>query len=443
MRWLPDIIISRKDGNMANIVIIGSQWGDEGKGKMVDLLGADCQLIARFQGGANAGHTIRVGDVKTVLHLVPSGILHPGVKCVIGNGVVFDPEVFLSEIDALKERGVDVSPARLAVSKKAHIIMPYHKSIDKAREAKRGGQKIGTTGRGIGPCYEDKACRIGIRAGDLANPKLVRSKVDHNLIEKNVLLTQLYKFPAHDPENVSQSLLDLAPRLLPYIQDTDAIIHKAILDDKNILFEGAQGIHLDIDHGTYPYVTSSNTISGGACAGTGIPPSAIDEVVGVAKAYTTRVGGGPFPTELEDDAGSYLQAHGNEFGATTGRPRRCGWLDAVVLRESARLNGITRFALTKLDVLQNLPRLQICVAYELDGNKLEYMPQGEGELERVKPIYESFPGFEDDISECRSFNDLPDEARDYINRIEELTGVPVAWISTGPRRDQIIVRQIR
>lgn len=425
---------------MANRVIIGAQWGDEGKGKFVDLLTAESQVIVRFQGGANAGHTIIVNGERTILHLVPSGILHPNVLCVIANGVVMDPDVFLGEIRELVKNGVDISPARLAISKKAHLILPYHKNLDKAREAKRGGKKIGTTGRGIGPAYEDKVARIGIRAGDLANPDLVEAKIRHALAEKNVLFRELYKFNEVDAKKTAADLMAIAPELLPYIKDTDALVNEAIGADKNILFEGAQGIHLDIDHGTYPYVTSSNTVAGGASCGTGMAPSAIDAVTGVAKAYTTRVGSGPFPTELEDDSGSYIQTRGHEFGATTGRPRRCGWLDMVVLRESVRLNGITDFALTKLDVLQNLPQLRICVAYDLDGEKLEYMPQNEGDLARVKPIYESLPGFEDDISACKSFEELPAEAREYVDRIEELSGVPVKFISTGPAREQTIKR---
>lgn len=426
---------------MADTVIIGAQWGDEGKGKIVDLLSADSDMIVRFQGGANAGHTIEVKGEKTILHLVPSGILHPDARCVIANGVVLDPEVFLKEIDLLEARGIDVSPKRLAISHKAHLILPYHKSLDKAREAKRAGQKIGTTGRGIGPCYEDKACRIGLRAGDLANPGLVRSKIAHALLEKNILLKELYKFDPLDADKICDELLAMAPRLLPYIQDTDAIVHKAINENKNILFEGAQGIHLDIDHGTYPYVTSSNTVAGGATCGSGIAPSDIDAVVGVAKAYTTRVGSGPFPTELLDDAGSYIQTKGHEFGATTGRPRRCGWLDAVILRESVRLNGITGIALTKLDVLQNLPQLKICIAYELNGEKFEYLPQNAGELDEVKPLYDIMPGFEDDLESCKTFDDLPEEARAYVKRIEEILGVPVEYVSTGPGREQTIIRK--
>lgn len=425
---------------MANTVIIGAQWGDEGKGKIVDMLSAQSQVIVRFQGGNNAGHTIKVKGEETILHLIPSGILHDGKICLIGNGVVLDPAVFLSEVDHLAARGIDVAPARLGISKKTHLIMPYHKSLDKAREAKRAGHKIGTTGRGIGPCYEDKAARVGLRAGDLADPGLVREKVRHALLEKNVLLRDLYKFEPLDENAICDELLGLAPRLLPYLTDVDARIHEAMLAGQSVLFEGAQGIHLDIDHGTYPFVTSSNTVAGNAAAGSGVAPTTLNRIVGIVKAYTTRVGSGPFPTELLDDTGSYLRTKGHEFGATTGRPRRCGWLDAVVLRETVRLNGLTDIALTKLDVLQNLPALQICVAYELDGKRLEYLPQEEGALGRVTPVYEELPGFEDDISECTAFEELPGTVQSYIRRIEELSGVKVSMISVGADRRQTIVR---
>lgn len=425
---------------MANTVIIGAQWGDEGKGKIVDMLSAQSQVIVRFQGGNNAGHTIKVKGEETILHLIPSGILHDGKICLIGNGVVLDPAVFLSEVDHLAARGIDVAPARLGISKKTHLIMPYHKSLDKAREAKRAGHKIGTTGRGIGPCYEDKAARVGLRAGDLADPDLVREKVRHALLEKNVLLRDLYKFEPLDENAVCDELLGLAPRLLPYLTDVDARIHETMLAGQSVLFEGAQGIHLDIDHGTYPFVTSSNTVAGNAAAGSGVAPGTLNRIVGIVKAYTTRVGSGPFPTELLDDTGSYLRTKGHEFGATTGRPRRCGWLDAVVLRETVRLNGLTDIALTKLDVLQNLPALQICVAYELDGKRLEYLPQEEGALGRVTPVYEELPGFEDDISGCTAFEELPGTVQGYIRRIEELSGVKVSMISVGADRRQTIVR---
>lgn len=425
---------------MANTVIIGAQWGDEGKGKIVDMLSAQSQVIVRFQGGNNAGHTIKVKGEETILHLIPSGILHEGKVCLIGNGVVLDPEGFLKELDELAARGIDVSPRRLGISKKTHLIMPYHRSLDKAREAKRAGQKIGTTGRGIGPCYEDKAARVGLRAGDLTDPDLVRKKVQHALLEKNILLRELYKFDVLDADAVCEGLLSLAPRLVPYLCDVSGRINEAVKAGHDILFEGAQGIHLDIDHGTYPFVTSSNTVAGNAAIGSGVGPSTLDRVVGIVKAYTTRVGSGPFPTELQDDTGAYLQAQGHEFGATTGRPRRCGWLDTVVLRETARLNGLTDIALTKLDVLQNLPVLRICVAYEHKGQYLEYMPQEEGALAEVQPVYEEMPGFEDDITQCMTFDALPDSVQAYVHRIEELVGVRVSIVSVGADRRQTIMR---
>ncbi|MBQ9451691.1 MAG: adenylosuccinate synthase [Desulfovibrio sp.] len=424
---------------MANTVIIGAQWGDEGKGKIVDMLSARSRAIVRFQGGNNAGHTIKVQGQETILHLIPSGILHEGTICLVGNGVVLDPEVFLQEVDQLAQRGIDVSPARLGISKKTHLILPYHKSLDKAREAKRAGRKIGTTGRGIGPCYEDKAARVGLRAGDLCNPELVRSKVTHALEEKNILL-RAYNFEPLDPGAVIDGLLALAPRLTPYLTEVEDRLQEVQQKGGDILFEGAQGVHLDIDHGTYPFVTSSNTVAGNAAAGCGIAPSALTRVVGIVKAYTTRVGSGPFPTELLDDTGSYLRTEGHEFGATTGRPRRCGWLDAVVLRESVRLNGLTDIALTKLDVLQNLPVLQICVAYEYHGRRLEYPPQEEGGLGEVTPVYEELPGFDEDISGCTSYADLPDNVRAYISRIEALAGVRISLVSVGPDRRQTIER---
>ncbi|MDR3358929.1 MAG: adenylosuccinate synthase [Desulfovibrio sp.] len=425
---------------MANIVIIGAQWGDEGKGKIVDMLSAQCPFVIRFQGGNNAGHTIRVQGEETILHLIPSGILHRGTTCLIGNGVVLDPLVFLEEADKLAARGIDVSPERLGISKKTHLILPYHKQLDKAREAKRAGRKIGTTGRGIGPCYEDKIARVGIRAGDLTNPALLREKIRHALLEKNTLLRALYKFEALNPETAADELLALAPRLTPYLTDVEARIDEAAARGEDTLFEGAQGVHLDIDHGTYPFVTSSSTVSGNAAAGSGMPPSFFTRIAGVAKAYTTRVGSGPFPTELLDDAGAYLREKGHEYGATTGRARRCGWLDTVVLRASVRLNGFTDIAMTKLDVLQNLPVLRICVAYEFNGERCERIPQEEGALAGVTPIYEEMPGFEDDISGCTGFEQLPDTARAYVRRAEELAGVRISMISVGPDRRQTIMR---
>lgn len=424
---------------MANIIVMGAQWGDEGKGKIVDLLTTEVGAIARFQGGNNAGHTLVVGGRKTILHLIPSGILHQDKLCLIGNGVVLDPFVFCQELDRLAAAGVDVSPSRLLISKKTHIIMPYHRAIDAAREQfKSGSEKIGTTGRGIGPCYEDKAARIGIRAADLADEALLRRKIENALVEKNALLHGLYGQEPLSAENIFAELLPVARRLTSYLGDVSAAIQAH--QDRGVLFEGAQGTHLDIDHGTYPFVTSSNTVAGSASAGAGCTPRIFDRVVAIVKAYTTRVGAGPFPTELSDGPGAYMQKQGAEFGATTGRPRRCGWLDLVVLRESRRLNGPTEIALTKLDVLGGLDELRLCVAYRYKGAELAYPPQEENAMAHVEPVYETMPGWSGDISGCRAYGDLPQAARDYIGRIEELLGIPVRIVSVGPDRDQTILR---
>lgn len=424
---------------MSNVVIIGAQWGDEGKGKIVDLLSRELDVIVRFQGGNNAGHTIKVAGEQTILHLIPAGILHPGKICLIGNGVVCDPSVFLTEVDELAEKGVDVAPERLKISKRAHLILPYHKALDVARETHKAGKKIGTTGRGIGPCYEDKAARVGVRAGDLTNPVLVREKIEAALVEKNALFS-LYGAPALSPDRVYDELMDMAPRLLPYLADVPGEIAEAWGKGRSVLFEGAQGTHLDIDHGTYPFVTSSNTVSGNAAAGSGISPRVLHRIIGIVKAYTTRVGSGPFPSELNDSTGEFLRDKGCEFGATTGRPRRCGWLDTVVLRESVRLNGLTDIALTKLDVLRGLPSIKICTGYEYHGQHLDFPPQEEGGLGHVTPLYEELPGFTEDITACASWDALPVNVRDYISRIEALTGVRVSLISVGPERDQTIHR---
>lgn len=425
---------------MANTVIIGTQWGDEGKGKVVDMLSARSDVVVRFQGGNNAGHTIAVNGVETILHTIPSGILHPGKTCLIGNGVVLDPFVFLQEVDGLAEQGMDVSPRRLGISHKTHLIMPYHVALDQAREAYKAGGKIGTTGRGIGPCYEDKVSRVGIRAHDLLQPDLLREKVSQALREKNVLLRTLYDAEPLDEKEVADRVLAIAERVTPYLTDVSRVIQESVSQGKNVLWEGAQGVHLDVDHGTYPFVTSSNTIAGCASTGTGIGPNYLHQVVGIAKAYTTRVGSGPFPTELFDATGDFLREQGHEFGATTGRPRRCGWLDAVILRESARLCGLTQIALTKIDVLRNLPSLKICVDYMYEGRRMEYPPQGENALADVEPIYEEMPGFTEDISTCKHFEALPYNVQKYIQRIEALTQVRVALVSVGPDRDQTILR---
>ncbi|NLV96819.1 MAG: adenylosuccinate synthase [Desulfovibrionales bacterium] len=424
---------------MANIVVIGAQWGDEGKGKIVDLLTTEVGAIVRFQGGNNAGHTLVVNGQQTILHLIPSGILHQGKKCLIGNGVVLDPFVFCAEMDKLEMSGVDVSPARLVISNKAQLIMPYHRAIDGARENfKSGADKIGTTGRGIGPCYEDKAARIGIRAADLANEPLLRHKIEKALVEKNALLQGLYGQVPLSAAGIFDQLLPIARRLAPYLGDISTIIQDYA--SQGILFEGAQGTHLDIDHGTYPFVTSSNTVAGSAAIGAGCPPHMLERVVAIVKAYTTRVGAGPFPTELQDEVGSYLQTQGAEFGATTGRKRRCGWLDLVVLRESQRLNGPTEIALTKLDVLGGLDELKICVAYQYKGQEITYPPQEENGMAQVQPVYETLPGWQEDISGCRNYHALPQTTRDYIARIEEILGIPVGIVSVGPDRDQTIIR---
>lgn len=425
---------------MSNVVIVGAQWGDEGKGKIVDLLSSEIDYVVRFQGGNNAGHTIIVDGEKYVLHLVPSGILHEGKICLIGNGVVLDPFVFLEELDALDKQGVDVSPARLRISAKTHLIMPYHKALDNARESAANDRKIGTTGRGIGPCYEDKVARKGVRAADLGNPALLAIKIADALKEKNVLLKECYQCAPVNADEVGSQLAAVAQRLLPYLTDVSSDLQTAWAEGKSVLFEGAQGIHLDVDHGTYPFVTSSNTVAGNAAAGCGIAPSRLDRIIGILKAYTTRVGAGPFPTGLDDAVGKMLQDKGGEFGATTGRPRSCGWQDIVLLRESVRLNGFTEIALTKLDVLSGLPEIKMCVAYEYEGRRVEYPPQEEGALGKVKPIYESMPGWSEDLTSCATFDALPAAAQAYVRRLEELSGVPVRMVSVGADRDQTIFR---
>ncbi|CCO25081.1 adenylosuccinate synthase [Maridesulfovibrio hydrothermalis] len=426
---------------MSNTVIVGTQWGDEGKGKIVDMLAENAGAIVRFQGGNNAGHTLVVEGEQCILHLIPSGVLHEGKKCLIGNGVVLDPEVFLKEIDGLAAKGIDVSPERMVISKKAQIIMAYHKLMDNCRESvKSEDSKIGTTGRGIGPCYEDKMSRVGIRAADLADLKLLRKKIEVGLQEKNVLFENLFKTEALDPEKVYQDLLPIAERIVPYLGDVSGVIQDMNAEGKMVLFEGAQGVHLDIDHGTYPFVTSSNVVSGNAAAGAGCGPRQLERIIGICKAYTTRVGSGPFATELFDEVGKTLQKNGHEFGATTGRKRRCGWLDMVILRETARLCDLTEFALTKLDVLSGLKDINICVAYEYRGEKVDYPPQEENSMAEVKPVYETMPGWTEDITTARSYDDLPEAARNYIARIEELSGVKVGIVSVGPDRAQTIVR---
>ena len=423
---------------MANIVLIGTQWGDEGKGKIVDMLASEADVVVRFQGGNNAGHTMVVAGEQTISHLVPSGILQ-GKLCLIGNGVVVDPEVLLEEIDYLAGKGVNTSPSQLKVSQKAHLIMPYHKQIDVAREKRKGDKKIGTTGRGIGPAYEDKATRRGIRFADMLEPELLSEKIIAIMEEKNFYLEKYFGDPPMDVETVIAQYMAYAERLGPYIADVSVILDAVIEQSGQVLFEGAQGTHLDIDHGTYPFVTSSNTVSGNACCGTGVGPKQITGVLGVVKAYTTRVGAGPFSTELMDDIGDYIQKKGAEFGATTGRRRRCGWLDMVILKNAVRLNGLTGLAITKLDVLGGLDNLKICTAYRYKGTTVEHFPASLNVLSECTPVYETMPGWKEDISGIRDYTALPENTRNYLERIEALTGVPIDILSVGPGREETIV----
>jgi len=423
---------------MANIVIVGTQWGDEGKGKIVDLLSDSADLIVRFQGGHNAGHTIVIGQEKFILHLIPSGILHPEKRCVIGNGVVVDPAALIEERAALEARGIQVR-GRLSVSERAHLIMPYHRAIEKGSEKLKGARRIGTTGRGIGPAYADKMARIGIRMVDLLNPDLFRQKLAQNLSEINYFLEKLYKAKRIELEAVLKEYLAYGDQLKDCITDTSHLIHQAIEEGKHILFEGAQGTHLDVDHGTYPYVTSSSATAGGACTGTGIGPTRIHGVLGIAKAYTTRVGSGPFPTELNDEMGCKLQEKGKEFGATTGRPRRCGWFDAVLVRTAARINGLTSLAVTKLDVLDECPEVKLGIGYRLGRQTLKEMPSDIEKLERCVPIYETLPGWLQPTSGITTYAKLPAPAQNYLNRLSELTKTRIDLISTGSKRSETIL----
>jgi adenylosuccinate synthase len=418
-------------------VIVGAQWGDEGKGKIVDLLSEEADIVARYQGGANAGHTIVHGTTKYVLHLIPSGILHPSTQCVIGNGVVIDPVALLDEIRMLEGMGINIA-GRLHISHKAHLIMPYHKLLDQAREKLAGS--IGTTGRGIGPSYIDKAQRIGIRIVDLLDRTVLAEKLRTNLAEKSAILEALYDSEPLDVDRLVDETMAFDTSIDPYITDTTDLLHEAIRAGKRILAEGAQGALLDLDHGTYPFVTSSNPTSGGACTGLGIPPQSITNVLGVVKAYSTRVGNGPFPTELSNDLGELLRREGHEFGATTGRSRRCGWLDVPALRYSARVNGIDEIALTKLDVLGALDEISICTGYRIDGKPVRHFPADVTTLERVTCDYITLPGWKSDISSARSFAELPAEAQAYITTVEDLLSTPISWISTSPARSDTFRR---
>jgi adenylosuccinate synthase len=423
------------------LVAVGAQWGDEGKGKIVDWLALRADLVVRFQGGNNAGHTLVVNGEKSVFHLVPSGILQPGTVNLIGPGVVVDPRVLLRELDELTAKGVLRDPARVRVSGRAHVIHDWHIALDKARDEARAEGAIGTTGRGIGPAYEDKVARRGIRVADLLDPAALRSAVDRVAREKNFELTELYRWAAIDPDAVFEQYVELGRRLSPYVDHTGRLLDQALRAGKNVLFEGAQGTLLDIDHGTYPYVTSSNCVAGAVCAGAGVGPTRIDGVLGITKAYTTRVGGGPFPTEDTGAGGEWLGTRGVEFGATTGRKRRCGWLDLVVLREAAVVNGFTSLAVNKLDVLSGLDELPVATAYRIDGKLVHEFPMTLEELSRAEPVYETLPGWREEIGALRRYEDLPGNARRYVERIEALLEVPVDLISIGPGRDETILRR--
>jgi adenylosuccinate synthase len=419
------------------IVLVGAQWGDEGKGKATDLLGSAVDYVVRFNGGNNAGHTIVVAGEKYALHLLPTGILTPGVVPVIGNGVVIDLSVLFREIDDLQARGVDTS--RLVVSANAHLIPPYNRTLDKVVERFLGSRRIGTTGRGIGPTYADKMNRIGIRVQDLFDAKILLQKVEGALDQKNHLLVKVYNRRAITAEAVTEELLSFADRLRPMVVDSGLLLSKALDDGRTVLLEGGQATLLDVDHGTYPFVTSSNATAGGACTGSGVPPTRIDRVIAVVKAYATRVGEGPFPTELFDADGQRLLTVGGEFGTTTGRPRRCGWYDAPVARYAARINGVTDFVLTKLDVLTGFERIPVCVAYEVDGERVDELPVSQTDFHHAKPLYEYLPGWTEDLSRARTLADLPATARSYVDFLESISGAPMSAIGVGPGRDQTIV----
>jgi adenylosuccinate synthase len=421
---------------MANIVVVGTQWGDEGKGKIVDLLTEKSDLIIRFQGGNNAGHTLVVGDKKVVLHLIPSGILHPGKVCIIGSGVVLDPEILLDEISALQAKGYDVSPDTLVISDRAHVIMPYHRIIDSARDSTQG---LGTTGRGIGPAYEDKARRVGIRMIDLVNEDVLRRKLDTVLEEKQEYITKILRLKPIDRDSLLERCIKMGSALKPFVKDATILLDTSMKSGRHLLFEGAQGANLDMDFGTYPYVTSSNTVAGHACVGAGIGPTTIDTVLGICKAYTTRVGGGPLPTELTDETGERLRAFGGEYGATTGRPRRCGWLDLVALRHSVRLSTISYLAITKLDVLSGFETIRVATAYRTGGGIMEHMPANLDMYADLEPVYEELPGWEEPLSDIKSFAELPGNCRQYVAYIEDRLAVKAAIVSVGPKREETIV----
>jgi adenylosuccinate synthase len=426
---------------MTAIALLGAQWGDEGKGKATDLLGDKVDYVVRYQGGNNAGHTVVIGKEKYALHLLPSGILSPSVIPVIGNGVVIDPSVLFEEIRGLNERGIDTS--KLKISFNAHLITPYHRTIDKVSERFLGKSKIGTTGRGIGPAYADKINRIGIRVQDLFDPSILRQKVEGALRDKNQVLIKVFNRKGLEVDEVVEEYLKYAELFSPYVSDTALLLNKALDEGKNVLLEGSQGTLLDVDHGTYPFVTSSNPTAGGACTGSGIGPTRISRVIGIIKAYTTRVGSGPFPTELFDENGERLRSIGGEIGVTTGRARRCGWYDALIARYAVRVNGLTDLFLTKLDVLTGWEKIPVCVAYEVDGKRVDELPASQSDFHHAKPIYEFLPGWREDISQAKSLEDLPLNARNYVKYLEEVSGAPISAVGVGPERDETIaVREL-
>ena len=427
---------------MSTLVVVGSQWGDEGKGKITDLLSEEADIIVRYQGGCNAGHTVVKGDEQYIFHLIPSGILHQGVKCLIGNGVVIDPESLLQEIESLKKKNIEIDD-NLFIDFKAHVVLPYHKTLDEIKEMKRGKDKIGTTKRGIGPAYVDKIARTGIRMIDLIDEKSLSKKLETNLNENNNIFKKLYglKISNQEKKDILKKYTDYGQLLKKYVTDVSLYLNQAINEDKKILFEGAQGTLLDVDHGTFPYVTSSNPIAGGACIGTGVGPTKIDRVMGITKAYTTRVGRGPFPTEMQGKLEEFTRQKGGEFGATTGRPRRCGWFDAVLVNYAVRINGMDSMVLTKIDVLSDFGKIKICTSYKYNGETIKEFPVNLEILENCIPVYEEMEGWKGDISQITKYEDFPRQLKAYINRIEELIRTKVVIVSVGPKRSQTIIRE--
>jgi len=421
---------------MSAFIVLGAQWGDEGKGKMTDYLAEEAEVVVRFQGGNNAGHTVEVGDRQYKLHLIPSGILYDDKLNVIGNGVVVDPKALFEEIGYLEKEGVKVTPEKLIISDRAHVIMPYHKLLDKLKEEARGKNDIGTTGKGIGPCYTDKIERCGIRICDLLHEKVFEEKLREDMAMKNIYITKVYGGEAIDIEEVLKEYNEYAKRIRPFVQDTSVKVYNEIKANKNVLFEGAQGMLLDIDYGTYPYVTSSNTTAGGVSNGVGIGPNMITNAVGITKAYTTRVGKGPFPTELLDEVGDWIRQTGHEYGVTTGRSRRCGWLDLVIVKSSVRVSGLTSLAVTKIDTLAGLEKIKVCVGYKFNGEIIDYFPASLEDLANCEPVYETFDGWDASVADARRYEDLPENAKKYLERIAEFTQTKISIVSVGPKRDQ-------